>query len=271
MRAEPILLKASIKQDMPCLTSQLIPQGGESGQEDAQDHLLHGQTGTWTLRLTNIGTAAATAISLKANLPWIHIPSIDDSALDKENAVGSKVLLLENQAKSCCVGPTGTLFELPIKGSHLKQEGSIQPGESVDLSIQIKTGVGGGTKDFYMLYRYELDDPTAPPSNNTPHRWLKRMYKVPVYPSLSFTASVLPSTWNKAEYILSVEVRIHFWEVAMESVIFVKTLIQTHFFSVIADKSSERPPQRHQDFARKIDLGKPALSPGTTARPNLVN
>ena len=200
VRAEPVLLKATIKNDMPCLTAWLMRPNGQSGQ----DHLLQGQTGDWILRLSNIGTAPASNVTLKTNLPWINIPSKDNLVLDKENIPVSKVLSLENQSKSCCVGPTGTLMKLPIQGSHLKKEGSIQPGETVDVPIQTKTGAVG-TQDFYMLYRYELDTPSLP-TGSRPHRWLKRMRQVPVYPSLSLAASVLPSTFSKSEHILSIEV-----------------------------------------------------------------
>lgn len=126
--------------------------------------------------------------------------------MDKENTSSSKLLLLESKAKSCCIGPTGTLLNLPVRGTHLKKQGSIQPGETVDVSIEVKAGSDGGTQDLYMLYRYELDMSSTPSSGITPQRWLKRLRHVPVYPSLSLTASVLPSTFNKSEYILSVEV-----------------------------------------------------------------
>lgn len=202
VRAEPVLLKATIKNDMPCLTAWLMRPEGEK----REDHLLQGQRGNWILRLSNIGTAPATNIALKTNLPWINIPTKDDLALDKENTSVSKLLSLENKAKSLCIGPTGTLMNLPVEGSHLKKKGSIQPGETVDVPIEIKAGGGGGTQDFYMLYRYELDTPSPQKSGSNPHRWLKRLRQVPVYPSLSLTASVLPSTLNKSEHILSVEV-----------------------------------------------------------------
>lgn len=201
MRADPVLLKATVKQDMPCLTAQLLRSDGEGSDEP----LLQGQKGMWILRLSNIGTAPATNIVVKTSLPWVNIPSTDHQ-VDKENAPVSTVVSLESQAKSCCVGPTGTLMSLPVRGQHLRKEGSLQPGETVDLTIKIKAGVGGGMQDFYMLYRYELDDESIQ-SNARPHRWLKKMYKVPVYPSLSVSASISPSTWRKEEHILSVEVR----------------------------------------------------------------
>ena len=82
VRAEPILLKATVKRDMPCLTAQLIKSGSDSNDEP----LLQGQNGTWILRLSNMGTAPASNIVLKTNLPWVKIPSAgaqveDDSAI----------------------------------------------------------------------------------------------------------------------------------------------------------------------------------------------
>ena len=187
---------------MPCLTAWLLRPDGETGE----DHLLQGQRSKWILRLSNIGTAPATNVTLKTNVPWIHVPVNGDGALEKENVSVSKLLALENKAKSCCIGPTGTLMNLPVQGSHLKKQGSIQPGETVDVPIEVKAGSEGGAQDLYMLYRYELDALSLPNSGNRPQRWLKRLRHVPVYPSLSLSASVLPSTFNKTEYILSVEV-----------------------------------------------------------------
>jgi hypothetical protein len=204
VRAEPILLKATVKEDMPCLTAQLLRAGGDGADEP----LLQGQKGMWVLKLSNIGTAPAANIVLKTNSPWVNIPSSDPQA-DKENTPASKILLLESEAKSCCVGPTGTLMSLPLRGQHLRKQGTIQPGETVEVPIEIKAGAGGGMQDFYMLYRYELDDESIQ-SAARPYRWLKKMYKVPVYPSLSVTASISPSTWQKEEHILTVEVRFLF-------------------------------------------------------------
>lgn len=57
-----------------------------------------------------------------------------------------------------------------------------------------------------MLFRYELLEEKAQPSPATPRvRWLRKMLNVPVYPSLTMTASLQPSTWNKDEHILSIE------------------------------------------------------------------
>lgn len=203
VRAESVTLKATIRQDMPCLKIQMLRPSGDA-MEASQDPLLEGQMGSWVLRICNVGTAPATNVSLKTSMPWISVPqSVSD--LNKENLSSSKINALENRATSCCVGPTGTLIRLPLHGPQLKQEGSIQPGENVDVPIQIKAG-SSGTQDFYMLYRYELDDPSSQ-LKVRPHRWLRRMYKVPVYPSLSLTASILPSSWGKGEHILSIEVK----------------------------------------------------------------
>jgi len=180
-----------------------------SNNQAGEDHLLQGQTGDWILRLSNIGTAPATNVTLKTNLPWISIPANDNPTLDKENTTESKSILLENNAKSCCVGPTGTLMKLPIHGSQLQRQGSIQPGETVDVAIRIKASACGGTHDFYMLYRYELDTSSSTSGSSRPHRWLKRLRQVPVYPSLSLSASVLPFTFHKSEYVLTVEVSNH--------------------------------------------------------------
>jgi len=205
VRAKSVLLQSTIQDDMPCLTACVMRSNNQAGE----DHLLQGQTGDWILRLSNIGTAPATNVTLKTNLPWISIPANDNPTLDKENTTESKSILLENNAKSCCVGPTGTLMKLPIHGSQLQRQGSIQPGETVDVAIRIKASACGGTHDFYMLYRYELDTSSSTSGSSRPHRWLKRLRQVPVYPSLSLSASVLPFTFHKSEYVLTVEVSNH--------------------------------------------------------------
>ena len=50
--------------------------------------------------------------------------------------------------------------------------GTIHPGETVDIPIQLRTS-GLGKQAFYMLYRYELWDPESN-SNTARHRWLKQ-------------------------------------------------------------------------------------------------
>ncbi|CAB9513824.1 trafficking protein particle complex [Seminavis robusta] len=203
-RAEPVLLRSTVKQDMPCLTATLL----KSQTEGSDDPLIQGQKESWTLRLSNIGTAPATNVSLKTNLPWINIVNDNDESSSGGNVTLSKVMSWENRAKSCCVGPTGTLMTIPLDGSHLRKRGFLQPGESVDVPIQIRAGSGDGLQDFYMLYRYELDDPSVP-TNSKPQRWLKKMFKIPVYPSLSMKATLLPSTWSRREHILSLELTNH--------------------------------------------------------------
>lgn len=203
-RAEPVLLKATVKQDMPCLKLHMFRRPAEAA-ESGGDPMLEGQIILWNLRLSNVGTAPATNVCLKTNLSWMDIQSASESIVNKENISSSKIAVLEKDAKSHCVGPTGTLMKLPIQGSHLRQQGSIHPGESIDIAIQMKAGARG-YQDFYMLYRYELEDPSSR-LKTAPHRWLKKMYKIPIYPSLSVSYSILPSSWNKSEHIVALEVR----------------------------------------------------------------
>lgn len=136
-----------------------------------------------------MGTAPACNITLKTNVPWINIT---------ENTGGTSAN--EGHATSHCVGPSGTLMALPIKGG--KEDGLINPGETVDIPVLARLS-GSGKQEFYMLYRYELFDPTLTTARS---RWLRKMMDVPVYPSLTFSASLMPSFWQKAEHILSVEV-----------------------------------------------------------------
>jgi hypothetical protein len=167
-----MLLKSKIEAEMPCLNAELILRtprestGSMSVGTDAT--LLDGQISSWMIRLSNTGSAPASKISLKTNLPWVHLVAFASSKSTMS------VSRLEAQATSNCVGPTGTLIELPIHGEGLQEDGAIHPGESLDIPIEIRT-TGTGKQSFYMLYRYELSDP-----NSSRHRWLRKMFQVPV-------------------------------------------------------------------------------------------
>jgi hypothetical protein len=171
VRGESMVLKSKIEVEMPCLTAELVKRiANESSSsspssittEDDGGPLLEGQISSWTIRLRNVGNAPASTATLKTNFPWVNIVSTSSS--DRLS-----VEQLEAQATSRCLGPTGTLITLPIQRDSLKQQGAIQPGESVDIPIQIHMS-GNGKHEFYMLYRYELWDPSG---KSTRHRWLR--------------------------------------------------------------------------------------------------
>jgi hypothetical protein len=187
VRGEPMLLKAKVERGMPCLTAELLspkPTEHETGPA------LQGQIRKWTLRITNIGTAASAAATLKTNVPWMHLAlAVADPG--------------RNDSTSRCIGPSGTLMSLPIESPNLKKNGQLEPGESIDIPVEIRTS-GAGKQDFYMLFRYEL--PKENDRDKAPRcRWLKKMFEVPVYPSLTLSASIVPSYLNHGEHILSVE------------------------------------------------------------------
>jgi hypothetical protein len=166
-----MLLKATVERDMPCLTAELVMKTEDLTMPGDHDPLLEGQISLWTLRISNVGNAPASNISLKTSLPWVNILS------DHADITSTTVDEREARSTSQCVGPTGTLMTLPMHiGESLQGKDAILPGESMDITIQLRTS-GGGKQDFYMLYRYELWDPM---SNSRRHRWLKKMYKVPV-------------------------------------------------------------------------------------------
>lgn len=181
-----MLLKAKIEQDMPLLSVDLIPKRKTGGVGP----MLVGEMSSWTLRLSNNGTAPGAHVSLKTNLPWINVDSVTKPSLT-------------SQPTPYCIGPSGTLTELPLDDPTLKTPGVLQPGESVDIPIIIRTA-DGGNHDFYMLYRYELWNPASTPTG-AKQRWLQDMLHVPASPSLTLTASLMPSFWKQHEYVLSVE------------------------------------------------------------------
>jgi hypothetical protein len=193
VRAEPTVLKAKIERGMPSLTAELIHH--EESISGMIGPLLDGQLTSWTLRMSNVGTAAATNIFLKTNLPWI---SITGHGIESSGSAEEK----ESQPTHCCIGPTGTLMELPLDDNTLKTVNELHPNETVDIPIHIRTS-GIGKEDFYMLFRYDLLDDDA----ETPrHRWLRKMFEISIYPSITFNASVVPSFSSPGEFIMSIDV-----------------------------------------------------------------
>jgi hypothetical protein len=190
VRGESFLLKSKVDEGMPCITVDLI--GTSTAQNNLNQRSLSGEIRPWTLRISNVGTAAASNLTLKTNLPWVYVIKNEDG-----NFFDNK------QAVSNCVGPTGTLMYIPLKGPGLAKSGVINPGESVDVNIEIRTQ-GNQKQDFYMLFRYELFNDKFP--NEEPRfRWLKKMFNVPVYPSLYLNATVTPA-FSTRDHILSVEI-----------------------------------------------------------------
>ena len=191
IRGKSHLLESKVEGDMPRLIVSLIPSTkGPTGTSGAtgphSGATLQGQVSDWTLRMSNIGTASARNVVLKTNVPWISIAP-------KGN------LPSESDATSLCIGPSGTLMSIPLNAD------IIHPGSTNEIPIRIRTS-GGGRQEFYMLFRYELVDEKTQPLPSAPRvRWLRKMLNVPVYPSLTMTASLQPSTWNKNEHILSIE------------------------------------------------------------------
>ena len=189
---------------MPCLTAELSRCSEKRGLiSDNTTVLLEGQVSSWLITLRNVGNAPASKIFLKTNLPWVNIISSNSeevalSAVDRESSATSK-----------CIGSTGTLMKVPIKDSHLKENGVLYPGETVQIFVQIRTS-GTGKQDFYMLYKYDLFDRTSEAKRT---RWLKRMYEVQVYPSLSLNASIITSSWETNEHLMAVEVRLTYSEI----------------------------------------------------------
>lgn len=185
VRGESFLLKSYVERGMPCLTVDLV-----EATPTPNDTVLQSQVGEYVLRVSNVGTASASNLTLKTNVPWLNV--LDPQAQDGD----------EKRAASHCIGPTGTLMAIPLEGSSLQANGQIQPGESLDVPVEIKT-TGVGKQNFYMLFRYELQVDANLPSPRC--RWLKKMFIVPVYPSLQLSASVSPVFSAKREHILSVE------------------------------------------------------------------
>lgn len=185
MKSTP--LKTLITSDMPNLQVQMIPRNSPSS---AKLPMLQGQVTEWSLRITNQGNAPAQNIILKTNVPWINILQNEE----KDSLIST----------SSCLGPSGTLMQIPLKGDELLENNFLKPGQSNDIPIQIRTS-GGGKQDFYMLLRYEKSQ--EPSDKSAPKvRWLRNMVSVAVYPSLTVAASLIPSYNDNNDYVLSLEV-----------------------------------------------------------------
>ena len=179
---------------MPNLYIQMVPRRNDSSMKIP---LLQGQVSEWILRISNQGSAAANNLTLKTNVPWINILCDDEMAGDSYGDRDDKT--------SFCVGPSGTLMDLPIKSAQPDND-ILNPGETVDIPVQVRTS-GGGSQDFYMLFRYQLFGEEYSQAANPNVRWLRNMVSLAVYPSLTVTASLTPSYTGDNDHILSVEVR----------------------------------------------------------------
>jgi hypothetical protein len=191
VRGESMLLKAKIECDMPCLSAELIKHVPKDSPAVTPDGgpLLEGQISSWVIRIRNVGTAPASSVTLKSNLPWIKIVEDDSDMTEEEREV---------KATSYCIGPSGTMMRLPVRGD----SGVIEPGGTVDIPIHVRTS-GSKNQEFYMLYRYELHDPSGDKKKRS--RWLRKMYEVPVYPSLYLSAKVLTASWKGKDLLTSIE------------------------------------------------------------------
>ncbi|GAX22513.1 hypothetical protein FisN_14Hh135 [Fistulifera solaris] len=178
VRGESMLLRAKVERGMPCLTIELLP----AQQSALVGPALEGQIRPWVLRVENIGTAPATNATLKTNIPWIRI--LHKSTQQHDGVPNS-------------LGPSGTLMTFPLK------EGNLHPGESIDVPIEMRIPQSG-KHGLYMLFRYELlsDDE----NERGRFRWLKKMFEVTVYPSISLASSLVPSNRIPSENTLSLEV-----------------------------------------------------------------
>jgi len=189
VRGESVYLKAKIESEMPCLTAELVKRFPTDSPAIETDDgpMLAGQISTWTIRLRNVGTAPATGVVLKTSLPWIDIvESETDSCSTSEEK--------KSRAISSCLGPSATLMALPGGDK-------IDPNQSLDIQIRVRT-FGEQKQEFYMLYKYDLLDEKASKRRT---RWLRNMYEVSVYPSLSFRANPLPTSLKGKEVLVSVE------------------------------------------------------------------
>ena len=78
VRGESFLLKSNVERGMPCLTVDLV-----EAAPTAHDAVMQSQVGDYVLRVSNVGTAAATNLTLKTNLPWLNVLDRDEQEVRK--------------------------------------------------------------------------------------------------------------------------------------------------------------------------------------------
>jgi hypothetical protein len=190
VRAESVLLRSKVEKKMPYLKVAITPN------KSTPSIVLQGQTSCWNLKLANVGYAPAKNIILKTNSPWLKIADSTSEDSDEESPT------------SFCIGPSGTLMRIPLINAN--NSDVLKPGESIEIPVAIRTS-GGGRQDFYMLFRYELGSEEKTPSGSVSgHRWARKLLSIPVYPSITMSASLMPSYSSSGEHILSVEVSLRF-------------------------------------------------------------
>ena len=141
--------------------------------QNVKDTVLEGEVCRWTLKLTNRGSAPATNIYLKTNLPWLSLElDTPPSDIPDPDARGSKHTVDKYKATSYCEGPSGSLMQIPIeqlmmnrvdagRGNGFVTDGPssststpnretvVNPGETLEISIRARIdssapGVGVG-------------------------------------------------------------------------------------------------------------------------------
>eukprot|EP00547_Thalassionema_nitzschioides_P005452 CAMPEP_0194202854 /NCGR_PEP_ID=MMETSP0156-20130528/2775_1 /TAXON_ID=33649 /ORGANISM="Thalassionema nitzschioides, Strain L26-B" /LENGTH=1887 /DNA_ID=CAMNT_0038928459 /DNA_START=174 /DNA_END=5837 /DNA_ORIENTATION=- len=217
-RAPPVLLKSNVQAGMPRLKATWEHTNSRSGLDDnnnrSNSSWLPGEVTHWTLRLENMGTAPCQSVTLKTDVPWIHVlqQQQQDSAADDDDP--------ELIGTSSCIGPSGTLLALRFGGGD--DNNILLPGQVVNIPFTMRASTNTEAKatttkwnkrkqDLYFLFRYEFETTTTASSSKkkkkkNQHRWLRQMCTVSMAPSLTLSASVMPSYWERTEHILSVEI-----------------------------------------------------------------
>ena len=70
---------------MPNLFVDVIPLQDNDTRNNVEETILQGQISQALLRITNRGTAPASSVSIKTNVPWISILGCKESKVDSEN------------------------------------------------------------------------------------------------------------------------------------------------------------------------------------------
>jgi hypothetical protein len=108
IRSEPVLLKSRVEDDMPRLSARLI-----SSRSDEVGRVIQGEISSWTLRVSNLGTAPASSVHSRRTFHG------SVSTLGIAEAITQKV-----SPHHRCVGPSGTLLWLPLEGEGSQSRGT---------------------------------------------------------------------------------------------------------------------------------------------------
>jgi len=171
-RAPNTSLWFDVREDMPWLTAEVV---------HLPESLLQGQIAQASIKISNMGRAAAGTILAKSSASWFQIGA-EPSVAGPDCFASPAAALL---------GTSGTLVQVRLPG------GELSAGAHTEIPIWVR-GVGGGKQTVRVVLQYS---PAG--SSSRAVRYVRLSCEVCVLPSLHMTASIAPWPGDPGEYLLS--------------------------------------------------------------------